>query len=469
MTNEAKRLFILDTNVLMHDPMALFNFDEHDVFISMTVLEELDAGKKGMSEVARNVRETNRLLDQIICNASFEEIKQGLPLERIHPGHNKNSIHLGTLFFETEPLSVELPPTLPSHKADNHILQTGLALKEKYHDRNVTLVTKDINMRIKSSAVGLHSEDYYNDRVLEDADLLYRGWETLDEHFFETHGKEMKSWQDEGRTFYELLVDEQNNWYPNQALISTNDAGFNVIVRDTHNGKAILEYMQDFTQPNHTVWGINARNSEQNIALNFLMDPDIDFISLLGVAGTGKTLLTLAAALEQTLDLKIYNEIIMTRATIPVGEDIGFLPGTEEEKMTPWMGALMDNLEVLTQTSGDNTEWETQSTQELLNKRIKIKSMNFMRGRTFLNKFIIIDEAQNLTPKQMKTLITRSGSGSKVICLGNIGQIDSPYLTETTTGLTYVVDRFKEWPHSAHITLEQGERSRLAQFASDNL
>ncbi len=469
MTNEAKRLFILDTNVLMHDPMALFHFEEHDIFISMTVLEELDAGKKGMSEVARNVRETNRLIDQIICDASFEDIQKGLSLERIYPSHNAEDLHLGKLFFETEPLLVDLPPSLPSHKADNHILQTGLALKEKYHNRNVTLVTKDINMRIKSSAVGLHSEDYYNDRVLEDADLLYRGWETLDEHFFERHGKEMRSWQEEGRTFYELNVDEHCNWYPNQSLISTNDAGFNAIVRSIHNGKAILEYMQDFTQENHAVWGIHARNSEQNIALNFLMDPNIDFVSLLGVAGTGKTLLTLACALEQTLDLNLYNEIIMTRATIPVGDDIGFLPGTEEEKMTPWMGALMDNLEVLTANSGDSTEWETQSTQELLNKRIKIKSMNFMRGRTFLNKFIIIDEAQNLTPKQMKTLITRSGEGTKVVCLGNIGQIDSPYLTETTTGLTYVVDRFKTWNHSAHITLEQGERSRLAQFASDNL
>ena len=469
MTNEPNRLFILDTNVLMHDPMALFNFAEHDVFISMTVLEELDAGKKGMSEVARNVRETNRLIDQIICDATFEDIKKGLPLERIHPGHNVSNQHLGKLFFETEPLLVSLPTSLPSHKADNHILQTGLALKAKYKERVVTLVTKDINMRIKSSAVGLHSEDYYNDRVLEDADLLYRGWEELPEHFFETHGKEMKSWQDEGRTFYELEVDEHCTWYPNQCLISTNDAGFNVTVQEVKDGKATLEYMQDFTQESHGVWGINARNSEQNIALNFLMNPDIDFVSLLGVAGTGKTLLTLAAALEQTLDLNLYNEIIMTRATIPVGEDIGFLPGTEEEKMTPWMGALMDNLEVLTDTSGDNTKWETESTQELLNKRIKIKSMNFMRGRTFLNKFIIIDEAQNLTPKQMKTLITRSGEGTKVICLGNIGQIDSPYLTETTTGLTYVVDRFKEWDHSAHITLEQGERSRLAQFASDNL
>ncbi|BBP45680.1 phosphate starvation protein PhoH [Thiosulfatimonas sediminis] len=468
MTNEPRRLFILDTNVLMHDPMALFHFEEHDIFLPMTVLEELDAGKKGMSEVSRNVRETNRLIDQIISDATFEDIKIGLSLERIHPKGGTDFQHLGKLYFETEPLIAQLPTHLPSHKADNHILQTGLALKEQYPQRNVTLVTKDINMRIKSSAVGLHSEDYYNDRVLEDADLLYSGWEILPDNFFETHGSSMKSWLDNGRTFYELDVEHDCKWYPNQALISANDSGFSAIVREVQDGKAILEYMHDFTNPNSTVWGINARNAEQNIAMNYLMDPDIDFVSLLGVAGTGKTLLTLAAALEQTLDQNIYNEIIMTRTTIPVGEDIGFLPGTEEEKMTPWMGALMDNLEVLTKADG-HTDWEKETTQQLLNKRIKIKSMNFMRGRTFLKKFIILDEAQNLTPKQMKTLVTRAGEGTKVVCLGNIGQIDSPYLTETTTGLTYIVDRFKSWNHSAHITLQQGERSRLAEFASDNL
>jgi len=470
MTNDTKRLFILDTNVLMHDPIALFNFDEHDVFIPMTVLEELDAGKKGMSEVSRNVRETNRLIDQIINNASFEEIKLGLSIERIHPGNLKSERHLGKLFFETEPLLAELPISLPSHKADNHILQTGLALKENFPNRNVTLVTKDINMRIKSSAVGLHSEDYYNDRVLEDADLLYTGWETLPEHFFEENGQNMKSWQDGSRTFYELEVANDCPWYPNECLVSDNDAGFKAIVRSINNGKAVLEYLEDFGKGSNGVWGIEARNAEQNMAMNFLMDPDIDFVSLLGIAGTGKTLLALAAGLEQTLDLNIYNEIIMTRATIPIGDDIGFLPGTEEEKMTPWMGALMDNLEVLTGAEGSNSpDWEKESTQHLLSKRIKIKSLNFMRGRTFQNKFIILDEAQNLTPKQMKTLITRAGQGTKIVCIGNIGQIDSPYLSETTSGLTYVVDRFKDWEHGAHITLQQGERSRLSLFASDTL
>ncbi len=470
MTNSPNRLFILDTNVLMHDPMALFNFEEHDIFISMTVLEELDAGKKGMSEVSRNVRETNRLIDQIISNASFDDIKAGLDLERIHPNKESETLHLGKLFFETEPLIAMLPESLPSHKADNHILQTGLALKEHYPNRNVTLVTKDINMRIKSSAVGLHSEDYYNDRVLEDADLLFTGWEVLPEHFFEENFSKMKSWQEDNKTFYELEVTDDNlHWYPNQCLISENESGFSAIVRRKDHHSAVLEYMHNFEQSKNSVWGITARNQEQNMAMNFLMDPEIDFVSLLGTAGTGKTLLALAAALEQTLDEGIYNEIIMTRATIPIGDDIGFLPGTEEEKMTPWMGALMDNLEVLTQSDGHTTDWEKESTQELLNKRIKIKSLNFMRGRTFQNKFIILDEAQNLTPKQMKTLITRSGEGTKIVCLGNIGQIDSPYLTETTTGLTYIVDRFKDWPHSAHITLRQGERSRLAEYASENL
>ncbi len=465
------RLFILDTNVLMHDPMALFNFDEHDLFIPMTVLEELDAGKKGVSEVARNVRETNRLLDKIIDGADFDAIKHGLPLANIYPNKDtgNTSFELGKLFFETEPLHADLPVSIPSHKADNQILITGLALREKFPDRNVTLVTKDINMRIKASAVGLHSEDYYNDRALEDADLLYTGYEMLADDFFETHGQNMKAWQSEGRSFYELEVAEDNHWYPNQCLISENASGFSAIVRSIDKQKAILETLRDYSEPKHAIWGISARNNEQNMAMNFLMDPEIDFVSLLGIAGTGKTLLALACGLEQTLDQGIYNEIIMTRATIPIGEDIGFLPGTEEEKMTPWMGALMDNLEVLTASDTHSADWEKQSTQELLNKRIKIKSLNFMRGRTFMKKYIIIDEAQNLTPKQMKTLVTRAGTGTKIICLGNIGQIDTPYLTETTTGLTYIVDRFKSWSHGAHITLKQGERSRLAEFASEVL
>ncbi len=244
---------------------------------------------------------------------------------------------------------------------------------------------------------------------------------------------------------------------------SEGDQSFEAIVRQKEDDDAaLIELADDYRSANHSVWGIQARNREQNFALNMLLDPNIDFVTLLGTAGTGKTLLTLAAGLAQVLDKNLYKEIIMPRVTVPVGEDIGFLPGTEEEKMTPWMGALMDNLEVLTQTGGG--DWGRAAADDLLRSRIRIHSLNFMRGRTFLNKYIILDEAQNLTPKQMKTLITRAGPGTKVICLGNVAQIDTPYLTETTSGLTYVVDRFKQWPHSGHITLLRGERSRLADF-----
>jgi PhoH-like ATPase len=245
------------------------------------------------------------------------------------------------------------------------------------------------------------------------------------------------------------------------------DAPLEAIVRRRDGADAIIELVKDYRSSKHAVWGISARNREQNFALNMLLDPSIDFVTLLGTAGSGKTLLALAAGLAQVLDKNRFREIVMTRVTVPVGEDIGFLPGTEEEKMTPWMGALMDNLEVLTQTEGG--EWGRAATDDLLRSRIRIHSLNFMRGRTFLNKYIILDEAQNLTAKQMKTLITRAGPGTKIVCLGNVAQIDTPYLTETTSGLTYVVDRFKEWPHGGHITLLRGERSRLADFASEAL
>lgn len=246
------------------------------------------------------------------------------------------------------------------------------------------------------------------------------------------------------------------------------DDSFLAQVKKVEGSTATLVVARDYKQQKYAVWGITARNREQSIALNLLMNPEIDFVTLLGQAGTGKTLITLAAALAQTLDMRRFSEIIFTRATVSVGEEIGFLPGTEEEKMLPWMGALEDNLEVLNKLESGN-EWSRNAANDLIRSRIKVKSMSFMRGRTFLNKLVIIDEAQNLSPKQMKTLITRAGPGSKIVCLGNIAQIDTPYLTEGSSGLTYVVDRFKGWEHSGHITLQRGERSRLADFASESL
>jgi PhoH-like ATPase len=468
-SRQNKKLFVLDTNVLMHDPTSIFRFAEHDIFIPMVVLEELDRAKKGSSEVARNVRQVSRFLDELMTKASRQDIDSGLPLPRSQVANNDHDIDddCGHLFFQTHLQPKQLPTTLPGNIPDNNILGTALALAEMAPNRSVTLVSKDINLRITASVIGIHTEDYHNDQVLDDVNLLYTGETELETSFWESHSRDMDSWQDSGRTFYRVTGPDTADWYVNQCLFMEGDQPFEAIVREKQDDGAIIELANDYRSNKHAVWGISARNREQNFALNLLMDPNVDFVSLLGTAGTGKTLLTLAAGLAQVLDQNRFREIIMTRVTVPVGEDIGFLPGTEEEKMTPWMGALMDNLEVLTQTEGG--DWGRAATDDLLRSRIRIHSLNFMRGRTFLNKYIILDEAQNLTPKQMKTLITRAGPGTKIVCLGNVAQIDTPYLTETTSGLTYVVDRFKDWPHGGHITLQRGERSRLADFASEAL
>jgi len=466
-----QRLFVLDTNVLMHDPTALFRFKEHDIFLPMMVLEELDNNKKGHSEVARNARQASRFLDELMSDASKEEIEAGIALKLSSYNGSltrRNGTTPGKLFFQTRSLATAAPDFLPGNRPDNDILDTTLGLQQASPEINVTLVSKDINLRIKAAVLGIHAEDYYNDQVLEDVNLLFNGYQPLDEDFWDNHDKSMESWKEEGRTFYRVRGPQTAEWHPNQFLYSATDAAFEVMVRETSDEGALIELVRDYRNKRNTVWGISARNREQNFALNLLMDPEVDFVSLMGMAGTGKTLLTLAAGLEQCMENQRYQEIIMTRVTVPVGEDIGFLPGTEEEKMTPWMGALMDNLEVLTEPRSGG-DWGRAATNDLLAHRIKIRSLNFMRGRTFLNKYIIIDEAQNLTSKQMKTLVTRAGPGTKVVCLGNVSQIDTPYLTETTSGLTYVVDRFKDWAHSGHVTLLRGERSRLADYASEML
>lgn len=458
------KLYVLDTNVLLHDPTSIFRFQEHDIYLPMMTLEELDNHKSGMTDVARNARQVSRTLDGILQNLEGP-IDKGIPLETLNHGEAT-----GRLFIQTKPFDVKLP-MLPQGKADNQILSVVEGLKESVKDRDVVLVSKDINMRLKAAALNLVAEDYYNDKMIEDSDILYSGTLKLPANFWDEHGRNLKSWQKDGRTWYQIegslvpssLVN-QFIWYEQEGATP-----FYAQVMSVEGNRATVRLIDDYLNPKHTVWGINARNREQAFALNLLMDPNIDFVTLLGQAGTGKTLLTLAAGLTQTMEQRRFNEIIITRATISVGEDIGFLPGTEEEKMAPWLGAIDDNLEVLNRGSGNGSDWGRRASEDLIRSRIRIKSMSFMRGRTFLNKFVIIDEAQNLTPKQMKTLITRAGPGTKIVCLGNIAQIDTPYLTEGSSGLTYVVDRFKGWPHSGHITMQRGERSRLADFASDAL
>jgi len=412
------KLFVLDTNVLMHDPMSLFRFEEHDIFLPMITLEELDGHKKGMSEVARNARQVSRDLDALATDGALDP-KEGIPLAKT--GHREAS---GRLFFQTTLLDIRLPAGLPQGKADNQILGVVQALRDAQPGRDVVLVSKDINMRVKARALGLPAEDYFNDKTLEDGDLLYTGVLHLPGDFWEKHGKTMESWQQGGHTLYRISGPLVPSLLINQFVYFEVPGATPLHARVIEiTGKtAVLKTLRDYSHAKNAVWGVNARNREQNFALNLLMDPDCDFITLTGTAGTGKTLMTLAAALE-----------------------------------------------VLARSDGAAGEWGRAATNDLVRSKIRIKSLNFMRGRTFLNKFVLIDEAQNLTPKQMKTLITRAGPGTKIVCLGNLAQIDTPYLTEGSSGLTYAVDRFKGWPHSGHVTLARGERSRLADFASEVL
>lgn len=442
--NPQRRIYILDTSVLVHDPTALFSFDEHHICIPGAVLEELDAAKQGLSEVARNARQTSRFLDQLLTGHAPSELTTGIPLGTGGPGQAT-----GRLFFATEDQA----------PGDAAILAAARKLNSEQGDYEPVLVSKDINLRIRAQISGITAEDYESDRVIDDVDLLPTGVEAIP-------GQTWEKAHHEGNQI-QLPIPAGAHWRLNQCLYHE-PANFAGIIRSIADGYALLTPLREFCS-GQSVWGIQARNREQNFALNLLMDPTIDLVTLLGSAGTGKTLLTLAAGLSQTMDENRYREVIATRATVAIGEEIGYLPGTEEEKMTPWMGALMDNLEVLASPTGNAHDWGRAATADLLHSRVRIRSLSFMRGRTFLDKFVILDEAQNLTAKQMKALITRAGPGTKIVCLGNIGQIDTPYLTASTSGLTYVVDRLKDWSHSGHVTLQRGERSRLADYASEVL
>ncbi len=442
-----ERLYVLDTSVLIHDPTALFRFQEHGVCLPMAVLTELDAAKQGHSDIARSARQASRFLDGLLSDTNRAALTAGVPLAGADPGAT------GRLWF---------------HHADDRPGDTGILasadqLSRELRHTRVTLVSKDVNLRVRALASGLRAEDYRSDRVTEDLDLLHSGIATIPDAQWE---EARETLLESGHEGWRIPLPSETGWFPGQCL-HHDASGFEGVVRHTEPGACWAEPTQDYRN-GVGPWGIQARNQEQNFALNLLMDPEMDFVSLLGPAGTGKTLLTLAAGLEQTLEQNRFAEIIMTRATIAIGEDIGYLPGSEEEKMTPWMGALADNLEVLGQPESGG-EWGRAATADLIHSRIKLRSLSFMRGRTFVRRLLILDEAQNLTSKQMKALITRAGPGTKVVCMGNLGQIDTPYLTESSSGLSWAVQRLRNWPHSGHITLQRGERSRLADFANEAL
>ncbi|MGM0826454.1 MAG: PhoH family protein [Pseudomonadota bacterium] len=466
LDKKATRLYVLDTNVLIHDPAALYNFDEHDVVIPMTVLEELDKHKNGIREIARTARQISRTLSDLTSQVTFDEIQQGIPIPRI----TGESGHLHFLCYNDLQSFSSLDDS-----PDNRILAETCRLRDERPDASVILITKDINLRVKAAALKVPVEDYLNDRAFDDSDAMIEGaqvYASAGQHgasLWEALNVDVNVERVDHHTFYQLSGDMPRHWHVGMLVSdSENGAEFEAIIRELSPSSARLQLLTNYRH-HAGVWGVHAHDSRQNFTLNLLMDPEIDLVTIAGNAGTGKTFMTLAAAFQQTLDQKQFERIVFTRAPIPMGEDIGFLPGTEEEKMSPWMGAFHDNMDNLLRNEEGESTWDNGATRQLIGSRVQIRAPSFMRGRTLNDTFLIIDEAQNFTPKQLKSLVTRAGRNTKIVCLGNVGQIDTPYLTANTCGMAAVVERFRDWPHAGHITLKSVERSRLALAAEELL
>jgi len=457
---KATRLYVLDTNVLLHDPAALYQFDEHEVVIPMTVLEELDKHKNGIREIARTARQVSRTLSDLTASVDIDQIRSGIPIPRFTGPEGRLRLLCYTDLEAMEPLE---------DSPDNRILAETCRLRDDRPDASVILVTKDINLRVKAAALGVPVEDYLTDRAFDDSDAMIEGagiypdaghdgsglWDSL--------AVDVAVERQDHKVIYRLAGDIPRTWHLGMLVSdSDNGASFEAIVREASPQHAHLELLTNYRHAT-SVWGVHAHDSRQNFTLNLLMDDDIDLVTIAGSAGTGKTFMTLAAAFQQTLDTKRFERIVFTRAPISMSEDIGFLPGTEEEKMSPWMGAFHDNMDNLLRDEHDGSSaWNQDATRQLLGSRVQIRAPGFMRGRTLNDTFLIIDEAQNFTPKQLKALITRAGRNTKIVCLGNVGQIDTPYLTANTCGMAAVVQHFRDWPHAGHVTLKSVERSRLA-------
>ncbi len=449
-------LYVLDTNVLIHDPNAILNFQEHHVALPMTVLEELDKLKSGKHTVAAECRQAIRLIDKVLGEASPEEIAQGVPIQRGKSGPCGLLSILMTRHIE--------PATcLPEDHNDNRIINQVAELKSA-RGGNVVLVTKDINMRLKARACGIATEDYQTDQLVDDVGLLSRGYHSLEGSFWDRVSK-VDTRQGHGRTWHRVqLIDNLPALHVNEFILD--EQGFVGWVKGIKDSELLVLDMHQEPLLHQEAWGLTPRDIYQALALFALLEPDIHLVNLSGAAGSGKTILALAAAIEQTMVSKRYRRIIATRSVQGLDEDIGFLPGTEAEKMEPWLGAITDNLEAL-HMDDENTHG---SVDYILQKvPLQFKSLNYIRGRSFQQSLILIDECQNLTPHQMKTIITRAGNGSKVICLGNLAQIDTPYLSATSSGLTYLTERFKDFPHGVHITLQGVPRSVLAEYAEANM
>jgi len=449
--------YVLDTNVLIHDPNALLNFEEHHVIIPMTVLEELDKLKSGKSSTAADCRQAIRLIDKTLGDAPPDQVEQGVAIERGKLGPN------GTLaiLMDKAPIPAHC---LPNDLNDNKIINQLCQLQSQHPDDRIVLVSKDINMRLKARACGIDAEDYHTDQLLDDIALRARGYHEIEGSFWERVAK-VETRQLTGQTVHQVqLTDNLPALHINDFIID--DQGFIGWVKGIDGSNLTIRDLHQEPMLHQECWGLRPRDIFQALAMYALMDPDIHLVNLTGAAGSGKTILALAAAIEQTMVTKTYRRIIATRSTQGLDEDIGFLPGTEKEKMEPWLGAITDNLEAL-----HMDDESTHGSVEYILDRVPLqfKSLNYIRGRSFQQSFILIDESQNLTPHQIKTIITRAGNGSKVICLGNLAQIDTPYLNATSSGLTYLTECFKDFPHGVHIHLQGVPRSALAEYAETHL
>tara|TARA_R110000868_G_scaffold51879_3_gene164297 strand:+ start:910 stop:2292 length:1383 start_codon:yes stop_codon:yes gene_type:complete len=449
--------YVLDTNVLIHDPNALLNFEEHHVVIPMTVLEELDKLKSGKTSIAADCRQAIRLIDKTLGVAPPDQVDKGVPIERGKLGPN------GTLAILMEKNAIPAH-CLPNDLNDNKIINQLCHLQNRYPDGRIVLVSKDINMRLKARGCGIDAEDYHTDQLLDDIDLLARGYHQVEGSFWDRINK-VESRQLTGQTLHNVqLIDNLPALHLNDFIID--DQGFIGWVKAIDGGHLTIRDLHQEPLLHQECWGLRPRDIFQALAMFALLDPDIHLVNLTGAAGSGKTILALAAAIEQTMVTKTYRRIIATRSTQGLDEDIGFLPGTEKEKMEPWLGAITDNLEAL-----HMDDESTHGSVDYILDRVPLqfKSLNYIRGRSFQQSFILIDESQNLTPHQIKTIITRAGTGSKVVCLGNLAQIDTPNLNATSSGLTYLTECFKDFPHGVHIHLQGVPRSALAEYAETHL
>ncbi|MCL1057187.1 ribonuclease [Shewanella sp. Choline-02u-19] len=464
MEQDDRKLFVLDTNVLLHEPLAIYSFKEHDVVVPMTVLEELDLIKDRKRDVSRDARVAIRALEDILGGKTTpEEIVKGVPLPRREDHSDAN----GTLSIFPDHQIEFTMGSMPGDSNDNRIINTALYLQEQHKPRSVVLVTKDINMRLKAKGAGIQLvEDYRTDQLIDDIRFLTKGFHKFDGDFWQ-HTDDVTTESNGRHTVHKVPIDKLGDdiFYTNQYLLDEGKEFCGRIIEKTATELKFLDLGQERLM-NLNAWGIRPKNIYQGMALQALLDPDIDLVILTGPAGCGKTLLAMAAALEMVVERGKYDKIIVTRNTPEIAESIGFLPGTEEEKMTPWLAAITDTLEVLHK----NDVNPSGSMNYIMDKaNIQFKSINFMRGRSIQNSVVLLDECQNLTASQIKTMITRMGEGTKMICSGNLAQIDSNYLTAVTSGLTYIVERFKDFDGSANIYLNGVVRSRLAEFAEENL